>query len=302
MPVADRSANDEAAPPVSPVSTAPAKLDLRVEPGDLLIRPRKGWIAVDWRELFVNRELLYFLIWRDVKVRYKQTVLGVAWAVLQPLMMMAIFSVIFGRVVKIPSEGLPYAVFVFAGLIPWTFFSSGLAQGANSLVTQNYILSKIYLPRLYIPTAGVGLFLIDMAVSFGLYALILAWYGITPGWGLLALPFLVALVILLTLGLSFGLSALIVLYRDFRILVPFLIQILMYTSPVIYPASMLPRRLQTVLLFNPLVGIIEGFRSAMLGTPWNLSALAGATAVTLGVFFLGLHYFRRIERLFADVA
>ena len=235
------------------------------DPPELVIRPRRGWIGLDWAELYRSRELLYFLTWRDVKIRYKQTVLGVAWAVLQPLFMMAIFTFVFGRFAGIPSDGFPYAVFVFAGLLPWTFFANGRAQGGQCLVNQQQMLTKIYFPRLYVPTAAVGAFLVDLAIAFGLYALILAVYRVPPAWTVVLLPLPVALTILATLGFAYTLSALTILYRDFRYVIPFMVQALMYVSPVIYPVSLLPTRFQWVLAINPMTGIIEAYRSAILG-------------------------------------
>ena len=210
---------------------------------EIIIRPRRGWIAVNWKELYDFRELLYYLALRDVKIRYKQTVLGVAWAVIQPLFTMLIFTLVFGRFAKMPSEGLPYPVYVFAGLIPWTLFSGSLTAAAQSLVQQQSILTKIYFPRLFIPTATLGPFLIDMLVSFVLYGLILGWYGVVPRWQVVFLPLLVGLTVLTSLGLGFLLSAMIVVYRDVRHLIPFLIQILLFASPVIYPAQAGPDRL-----------------------------------------------------------
>ena len=210
---------------------------------ELVIRPRRGWIGIDWKELYQSREILYFFVWRDIKVRYKQTVLGMAWGVLQPLMMMTIFTVIFGRFAKVPSEGFPYPIFVFAGLLPWLLFSNGLAQGGLSLINQQRMLSKVYLPRLFIPTSAVGVFVVDMAASFLIYAVLMFWYGTMPSWQVIFVPFFVLQALLVTVGASCLLSALTIQYRDFRYIVPFLIQILMYMSPVIYPASMLPKRL-----------------------------------------------------------
>jgi lipopolysaccharide transport system permease protein len=272
------------------------------EPDVLVIRPRSGWIAIEWGELLRSRELLYFLVWRDIKVRYKQTVLGVAWAVLQPLLTMLIFTVIFGRFAGIPSDGVPYAVFVFAGLLPWTFFSGGLTTAGQSLISQQHLLTKIYFPRLFVPTAAVGGLLVDLAVSFGLYALILAAYRFVPSWQVVLLPFPVALTVLLTLGAGYFLAALTALYRDFRYVVTYGVQILMYLSPVIYPVGLLPERYRALLRLNPMTGIIGAYRSAILGTPWDLPALAAATVVTLAMLALGLAYFRRVERRFADIA
>jgi lipopolysaccharide transport system permease protein len=267
-----------------------------------VIQPRKGWVPIDWRELWEFRELLYFLVWRDVKIRYKQTVLGIAWAVLQPLLAMLIFTVIFGRFAKIPSDGLPYAVFVYAGLLPWAFFSSSVTQGGQSLINQQHLLTKVYLPRLFVPSASVGGALLDLAISFGVYAVILACYGVVPGWGVIFLPVLVLLTVLAALGLSFLLAALTVSYRDFRYVVPFMMQILMYLSPVVYSVTLIPKRYQWLAAFNPMTGIIDGFRAAILGAPANPVTLGVSTAATFMLFGIGLFYFRSVERRFADIA
>ena len=269
---------------------------------EIVIRPRSGWIAIDWRELYKARELLYFLTWRDVKIRYKQTVLGAAWAVIQPLLTMLIFTAIFGRFAGIPSDGVPYPIFVFAGLVPWTFFANGVAQAGQSLVNQQQLLTKIYLPRLFIPTAAACAFLVDLAISLAIFAGLMAAYRVAPGAGILAVPALVALTLLATLGLGYLLAALTVAYRDFRYVVPFLIQVLMYLSPVIYPVSLVPARYRTLLALNPMCGIIEGYRSAILGTPWNPATLAVSAASALLLFACGLFYFRKTERRFADIA
>lgn len=294
-------------PTVAKPTTTPSSADiprdpLAPEPDEVVIRPRSGWIAVDWTELYKSRELLFFLVWRDVKIRYKQTSLGVAWAVLQPLLTMLIFTAIFGRFAKIPSDGIPYPLFVFAGLVPWMFFASGVSQSSQSLVNQQQLLTKIYLPRLFIPTAAVGAFLVDLAISLGIYAALMAFYRTPPSAGLIFLPGLIALTIMATLGLGYLLAALIVTYRDFRFVVPFMIQILMYMSPVIYPVSMVPERYRLLLALNPMGGIINAYRSAILGTPWNLPTLAISSTSALLFFILGLFYFRKTERRFADIA
>ena len=236
----------------------------------LVIRPRSGWIAIDWRELWESRELLYFLVLRDVKVRYKQTVLGVAWAVLQPLFTMLIFTLIFGRFAKIPSDGVPYALFVFAGLLPWTFFSNNISQASMSLMNQQTLLTKIYLPRLFIPSSSIGSGLIDLLVSFGVFAMLMIYYGVGLGPGVL--------------------------------MVPFLVQSWLYLSPVIYPVSMVPPKWQPLLAINPMAGIIDGFRSALLGLPWNYTTIGISSASSLVLLAFGLGYFRKTERSFADVA
>jgi len=268
----------------------------------LVIRPRSGWIAIDWRELWESRELLYFLVLRDVKVRYKQTVLGVAWAVLQPLFTMLIFTLIFGRFAKIPSDGVPYALFVFAGLLPWTFFSNNISQASMSLMNQQTLLTKIYLPRLFIPSSSIGSGLIDLLVSFGVFALLMIYYGVGLGPGVLAVPFLVLMTAAASLGIGLWLAALIVTYRDFRYVVPFLVQSWMYLSPVIYPVSMVPAKWQPLLAINPMAGIIDGFRSALLGLPWNYTTIGISSVSSILLLAFGLGYFRKTERSFADVA
>ena len=268
----------------------------------LVIQPRTGWIAIDWRELWTSREILAFLILRDVKVRYKQTVLGVLWAALQPLFTMVIFTVIFGSFAKIPSEGFPYAIFVFAGLLPWTYFANAVTQASQSLVNQQALLTKIYLPRLFVPGSAVGGGLIDLAVSGIVFLAIMAFYRVAPGWGFLAVPFLVLATTAAALGVGLSLAALTVTYRDFRYVVPFMIQSWMYISPVIYPVSVVPVKWQWALALNPMAGMIDAFRSALLGTPWNLTTLAVSSVSALVFLVFGLFYFRKTERRFADVA
>ncbi|MBA3915696.1 MAG: ABC transporter permease [Acidobacteriales bacterium] len=269
---------------------------------ELVIRPRTGWIAVEWRELWDARELLWFLTLRDIKVRYKQTVLGVLWAVLQPLLTMAVFTIIFGRFAKIPSDGLPYALFVFAGLLPWTFFSNSVNQASMSLINQQSLLTKIYMPRLFIPASALGSGLLDLAVSFLVFGLLALYYGSPIGLGALALPILILLTAAASLGIGLTLAAVIVTYRDFRYVVPFLIQLWMYVSPIIYPVSIVPERWQPLLALNPMAGLIDGFRSALFGRPWNLTALLISSCSTVVLLVYGLFYFRKTERRFADVA
>jgi homopolymeric O-antigen transport system permease protein len=271
-------------------------------PREIVIQPRPGWIAIDWGELFASREILTILILRDLKVRYKQTVLGVLWAALQPLFTMVIFTIIFGRFAKIPSEGLPYAVFVFAGLLPWTFFANAVGQASSSLVSQQALLTKIYLPRLFIPAAAVGGGLVDLAISGVVFLVLMLAYGILPGWGFLALPLLVLLTAAAAFGIGLSLAALTVTYRDFRYVVPFLVQSWMYISPVIYPVSVVPAQWQWLLALNPMAGIIDAYRSALLGLPWNPVTLAVSSAASLTLLVFGLFYFRKTERRFADVA
>jgi len=278
----------------SPGDTAP-------EPQEIVIRPRKGWIAIDWPELWHYRELFYFLAWRDVKIRYKQTVLGVAWAVIQPVFSMIVFTIIFGNLAKMSSEGLPYPVFVYAGLLPWTFFQNAVTQSGMSLVGSQSLLTKVYFPRLIIPTAHVGAGLVDLAISFGVYGVILAVFGVAPSWGVIFIPFLVLLTIAAALGLGFVLASLTVTYRDFRYVVPFSMQALMYLSPVVYPVSIVPQRYHWLLALNPMSGIIDAYRSAILGKPWNFTTLIVSSGVTVALFVFGLYYFRKAERRFADI-
>lgn len=269
---------------------------------ETIIRPRPGWISINWRELWESRELLAFLVWRDVSVRYKQTVLGVAWAVLQPVFTMGVFTVIFGNLAKMPSQGVPYPVFVYAGLLPWMFLSTAVTGASQSLVNQQSLLTKIYLPRLFVPAASVGGGLVDFGVSFVVFACLMAWYGLAPGWDALSIPALVLLSVIASLGVGLTLAALTVTYRDFRYVVPFMVQAWMYLSPVIYPVSLVPSRWQLVLAINPMVGVIDGFRSALFGLPWNFPALWVSSLSACALLVFGLFYFRKTERRFADIA
>jgi len=270
-----------------------------------VIQARRGWIAVDWRELMAYRELLLFLVMRDIKVRYKQTVLGVAWAVLQPLFTTVVFTLVFSVFAGVPSNGAPYPVFAFVALIPWTFFSTAVGQAGLSLVNQQALLTKVYLPRVFIPASSIGGALVDMGISFGVLAVLMLVYRLVPTWGVLAVPLLAALTTVLALGVGLTLAALTVSYRDFKHVVPFMLQVWMYLSPVIWSESIIPdryRRYAWLLWLNPMTGIIDGFRSAFLGDPWNTASLAVSAAVSGAALFVGLHYFRRAERRFADVA
>jgi lipopolysaccharide transport system permease protein len=270
-------------------------------PPEIVIRPQRGWITVDWRELFASRELLFFLIWRDVTVRYKQTILGSAWAILQPLMLMMTLTFVFGRLAGLPSQGFPYTVFLFAGLIPWTLFSQGMPQASLSLVNQQSMLTKVYFPRLLIPTAAAAVYLVDLGFSLGIYSVLLLYHQIVPSWTIVVLPALVLLTLIATLGIGYSIAALTVFYRDLRHTIPFFTQLFLYFSFVIYPGSEIHRPLYRWLLsLNPMFGLIMGYRSAILGLPWDLPCLAISTAVALVIFFFGIFYFRRTERRFAD--
>jgi lipopolysaccharide transport system permease protein len=254
-------------------------------------------------ELYERRELLYILIWRDIKIRYKQTVLGVAWAVLVPLVQLVIFSVVFGKLAGIQPDGdYPYPLFVLAGLVPWTFFSQAVALGGQCLVNQQHMLTKIYFPRLFVPAGAVGGCFVDFLVSLGVYAIVLGWYRYVPSWQTIFVPILVLLTVMASLGAVFLLSALTVAYRDFRFVVPVMIQSLMYLSPVVYPVTLFPERYQWILGLNPMTGIIDGFRSAILGKPWNVPTLLTSTVSAAIILLVGTMYFRNTERRFADIA
>ncbi|HEX8098374.1 MAG TPA: ABC transporter permease, partial [Pyrinomonadaceae bacterium] len=258
------------------------------------IEPRGAWLALDLKDVWAYRELLYFLTWRDVKVRYKQTVLGAAWAVIQPLFAMLIFTLFFGRLANMPSDNIPYPIFAYAGLLPWTFFSNAVTNSGNSLVGSSNLITKVYFPRMMIPGATVCAGLLDLAIAFVLMAAMMAYYGVGFTRNLLMLPPLILLLTLLALGVGMWMSALNVKYRDVRYALPFLVQLWLFASPVIYPASMVPEKWRWVLAVNPLTGIIENFRAAVLGRkPFDWPSLAVSTVVTLVVLLYSAYTFRR---------
>lgn len=273
-----------------------------MEHRSVVIEPRKGWVPVDFRELWKFRELLYFLAWRDIKVKYKQTLLGVAWAVLQPVLAMLVFSLVFGRFASMPSEGVPYPVFVLTGLLLWNYFAAVLNQSTTSLVAGANLVSKVYFPRLIIPASSAIAALIDFLIGFCVLLAMMLWYGVVPGPGALLAPVIVAVTLLNAVGFGIWFSALNVRYRDVQYAVPFLIQIWMFASPVIYPASLLGERWSWLLRLNPMSGVIEAIRAAMLGNrpiPWD--GLLISAAFGLVIFLAGVFYFRRVEKHFADV-
>ena len=257
----------------------------------------------NFSEIWVNRELLYFLTWRDIRIRYKQTLLGVAWVIIQPLATMVIFTLLFGKLAGLDQRtaGVPYPIFAFAGLLPWTFFATAVTASSNSLVSNAHLISKVYFPRVIIPAASIGAGLLDFGLSFTVFIGMMVYYRVSlTGKALLLLP-LVALVVLLALGVGLMLSALNVKYRDIRHALPFIVQLWMFASPVIYPLGMVPARWRSLLALNPMAGVIEGFRAALLGSgemPWN--TLAISTAVALLLLICSLFAFRRLERSFAD--
>ncbi len=268
----------------------------------LVIEPPHAWQALDLAEIWRYRELLYFLVWRDVKVRYKQTLIGVAWVVLQPFLSMVIFTVIFGQLMHVQTSGDPYPIFSFAALLPWTFFSGALGRASASLVADTNLISKVYFPRLIVPLAAVSSMLVDFAVSFVILIGLMAFYGKVPGLGVLALPLLVLLAFLTALGCSLWLSALNVRYRDFAYLVPFLIQFWFFVTPIVYSSAIIPARWRPLYALNPMAGVTEGFRWALLGQQgWPGTSMILSTGIALLVFVGGLYYFRQTENQFADV-
>jgi len=275
--------------------------DMEKNSFELTIKPAHGWISFRLGDLWKYRELLYFLAWRDVKVRYKQTALGVAWAVIQPLMTMVVFTVFFGKLAKIPSDGLPYPVFNFCALLPWTLFSRALNDSSNSLVANSNLISKIYFPRLVIPISATLAGLVDFGIAFLIFLGLMAYYGIVPSLAILSLPVFIILAVLTAIAVSLWLSALNVEYRDVRYTIPFLTQIWMFLSPIAYPSSMVPEKWRALYGLNPIAGVIEGFRWALLGTVRPDPTIVGVSVLIVVLLLVGgLAYFRRMERYFAD--
>ncbi len=267
----------------------------------VVIEPAKGWRMLDFRELWAYRELFGVLALRDIKIRYKQTVLGCAWAVIQPVMGMVVFSVIFGHWAKIPSDGYPYPIFVYAGLLPWNFFAATLAAAGNSVVSSSNLITKVYFPRLIVPMASLGTPLVDFFISSFVMLSLMIYFKVGLHINLLAIPFLILAVIFTALGVGTLLSALVVAYRDFRFVIPFLLQVWMYATPVIFPIGLVPSQWRWALYLNPMAGIIDGFRSAFLGKPFNLDVLGLSFCAGIVMFIIGVAYFEKVERRFADV-
>lgn len=268
----------------------------------IVIETRKSLLHLDLKAIWEYRELLYFLVWRDLKVRYRQTVIGIGWVVLQPLMTMAIFTAVFGTFAKIPSDGLPYPIFAYSALLPWNLFASSLTRGGESVVGNAQLISKIYFPRLLLPLSGLLSPLLDFAISFVILVIMMIWFGTLPTWGVLALPFFLLLALLTALAVGLWLSALNVRYRDVGHTIPFLIQLWMFASPIAYPVSLVPEKWRMLYSLNPMVGVIEGFRWALLGkeSP-DFGVITISSVMVLALLLPGIVYFKYTERTFADV-
>jgi lipopolysaccharide transport system permease protein len=290
-----------------PVESPPARstahaLHSNVTAGPTIIVPSRGWGSLGLAELWACRELILFFAWRDVKLRYKQTAFGVAWAVLQPLSTMVVFSLFFGRLAGMPSDGVPYPLFAMAALVPWTFFASALGQASNSVVAHQQLITKVYFPRLAIPIGSITAAVVDFAVAFALLVAMMAWFGIVPRPRIVWIAPLVLLAFLSALAVSLWLSALNVKYRDVRYALPFLTQLWLFVTPIAYPSSLLPERWQLVYALNPMAGVVEGFRWALLNAGTQPGPMLGVSAAATGAMLIGgAWYFRRMESTFADV-
>jgi len=272
-------------------------------PTELIIRPTSGWQLVNWRELVQYRDLLYFLTIRGIKAKYAQSVLGIGWAIIQPLFSTLIFTVVFGNLARVSSDGVPYAIFSFVAMVPWNYFSNTLTDSANSLVSNANMITKVYFPRLVLPLSAALSKLLDFFIGMVILVGFMVYFQFAPGWGALVLPLLILILLLSSLGIGMFLSAMAVQYRDVKHAVTFVVQMLMYAAPVVYPSSNVPEAWRFWYSLNPMVGVIEGFRSALLHTqpmPWDYILTGGV--VSLLLFFGGALYFRRMERIFADVA
>jgi len=268
----------------------------------IVIRPSKGWVPLKLKELWEYRELLYFLVWRDIKVRYKQTVLGAAWAIIQPFFTMVVFSIFFGRLAGIPSDGVPYPIFAYCALLPWQLFSHAMVESGNSLVANQNLITKVYFPRLVIPMAPVLAGLVDFGIAFLVLLGMMVYYGMAPTMAVVTLPLFILLAVATALAVGLWLSAMNVQYRDVRYTIPFLTQFWLFITPIAYPSSLVPEGWRVLYGLNPMAGVVEGFRWALLGTenaPGPM--LAVSVAVVVALLIGGLYYFRRMEKSFADV-
>ncbi len=273
-----------------------------LEPNVVNIRPVKGWLSLDLRSLWEYRDLLYFLAWRDIKIRYKQTVIGAAWAIVQPFMTMVVFSIFFGRFVGVPSDGIPYPIFSYTALVPWIFFANSLTQSSNSLIGNAHLISKVYFPRLVIPLSSVLSGVIDFLIAFAVLVGMMLYYGIIPTATIIWLPLMLLLAWVTSMGIGLWLSALNVKYRDVRHIVPFLTQLWLFATPVAYPSSLISEPWKTVYGLNPMVGVVEGFRWVLLGAPRpSAPMILISSLIALTLLVTGAFYFRRVEQTFADI-
>ena len=267
----------------------------------LIIRPSSGWIPINFRDLWRYRELLYFLIWREIKVRYKQTALGFAWAIIQPFCMMIVFTLFFGTLAKVPSEGIPYPLFNYAALLPWTLFAEGLSRSSSSMVQNTNLIQKVYFPRLVMPLSGILSPLVDFAIAFTILIGMMIYYGYPPTWNILFLPAFILLAVMTASGVGLWLSAINVKYRDVRYAIPFLIQLWLFASPVVYSSTLLPAKFRAFYGINPMAGVIDGFRWSLLGTEPPGALLAVSIVIVIVIWISGAFYFRHSEKTFADV-
>jgi len=281
--------------------TESAEVPVILEDFLIVIQPKRGWAGFDLGEIWRYRELVYFLAWRDIKLRYKQTVLGAAWAILQPVLAMVVFTLFFGKLAQMPSDGVPYAIFSYCALVPWTYFANALSSAGNSLVGNANLISKVYFPRLIVPGASVLAGTLDFGIAFSTLLGMMLYYGIAPSWGILLVPVLFLLTMGTALGVGTWLSALNVKYRDVRYVIPFMIQLWMFATPIVYPLSLVPERYRLLVALNPMAGIIEGYRAALLGRPFQWDSLAEAVVLCFALLLTGAFYFRSVEKTFADV-
>lgn len=267
-----------------------------------VIEPKKGWLPIDLKELMAYRELLYFLSWRDIKVRYKQTIIGAAWAIIQPLFSMIVFSIFFGHYAKMPSDGVPYPIFAYTALVPWMFFSNGINQSGNSLVNSAHLIRKVYFPRIIIPVSSVLSGVLDFIIAFAMLIVMMLFYGIVPTANIIWFPFFLLLAAITALGVGFWLSALNVQFRDVKYVIPFMVQFWLFSTPIAYPSSILREPFRSIYGMNPMVGVVEGFRWSLLGTEvYHSTAMIVSTTFAILLFVSGAFYFKRMEKNFSDM-
>lgn len=278
-------------------------LDLKKKPATVVIKPSKGWVGLNLKDLWIYRELVYFLTWRDIKVRYKQSVLGILWAILKPFMSMVVFTIFFGNFAKIPSDGFPYPIFAYTATLPMEMFTNAMTVASRSMVASGSMISKIYFPRMIVPLASVMSSVVDFFIGFVILIGMMLFYHITPTIATLWLPLLILLALVTALGIGFWASALMVRYRDVGYIMPFLSSLWTYITPVVYPASMIPEKWRVVYALNPMTGVVEGFRYALLGSNSSLSVpmILASSGIAILILISGLFYFRRMEKQFADM-